>query len=217
MSNVWIFKPLTSSGMVRFPKMSSAKQLEIFKGATQVQMRGKLLGPSMKEDVIASVATNVIAIADDFAPCAMVESPREVVHRMQLLFNSVEDHGVLSLFLRVLKQKGVPALWKSEDSLWRTQYLMDCHSYQTCPFIIITVKQQHQLQDIQSDQIQSEAPNIPIHKIVKVTRQSQSPYHHSHQIVIVFRVESAYVVLLHFKPFLGHTDMPTDIHTDSHV
>ena len=49
---------------------------------------------SMKEDVIAGVATNVIAIADDVAPCAMAESPREVVHRMQLLLNIVEDHGV---------------------------------------------------------------------------------------------------------------------------
>ena len=37
-------QPLTSSGMVKFLKMSSRKQLEIDKGATQVQMSGKLLG-----------------------------------------------------------------------------------------------------------------------------------------------------------------------------
>ena len=48
---------------------------------------------SNKEDFIAGVATNVIVIADDVAPCTMAESPREVIHRMQLLLNIVEVHG----------------------------------------------------------------------------------------------------------------------------
>ena len=35
--------------------------------------------------------TNVIAIADDVAPCTEAATPRDVVHNMQLLLNIVED------------------------------------------------------------------------------------------------------------------------------
>ena len=47
-----------------------------------------------EEDLIAGVATNVIAVADDVAPCAIGETPREALHRMQILLNIVEVHGV---------------------------------------------------------------------------------------------------------------------------
>ena len=46
-----------------------------------------------KDEFIAGVATNVIVIADDVAPCTTAETPREVVHNIQLLLNIVEDHG----------------------------------------------------------------------------------------------------------------------------
>ena len=45
---------------------------------------------SVKEDIIAGSVTNVIAVADDVAPCAIAENPREVIHRMQLLLNVVK-------------------------------------------------------------------------------------------------------------------------------
>ena len=48
---------------------------------------------SHSEDYMANVVTNVIAIADDVAPCAIGDSPREAIHRMQLLLNIVENHG----------------------------------------------------------------------------------------------------------------------------
>ena len=37
-----------------------------------------------KEDTIAGSVTNVIAVADDMAPCAFAENPREVIHRIQV-------------------------------------------------------------------------------------------------------------------------------------
>ena len=48
----------------------------------------------MTEDYIGESETNVIAIADDVAPCATANSPREALHRMQLLLNIVEDREV---------------------------------------------------------------------------------------------------------------------------
>ena len=47
-----------------------------------------------EEDFIADGPTN--AIADNVAPCAMAENQRKVVHRMQLLLNIVEVHGIQS-------------------------------------------------------------------------------------------------------------------------
>ena len=46
-----------------------------------------------EEDLIAGVATNVIAVADDVTPCAIGETPREALYRMQILLNIVEVHG----------------------------------------------------------------------------------------------------------------------------
>ena len=47
----------------------------------------------VEEDIIAGCVTNVIAVADDVAPCASGKTPREAIHRMQLLLNIVEVHG----------------------------------------------------------------------------------------------------------------------------
>ena len=46
------------------------------------------------EVLMACAMTNAIAILDDVAPCAIAENPREAIHRMQLLLNIVEDHGI---------------------------------------------------------------------------------------------------------------------------
>ena len=46
-----------------------------------------------EKDIIAGMKTNVIAIADDVAPCASAETPREALHNMQLLLNIVEEQG----------------------------------------------------------------------------------------------------------------------------
>ena len=47
-------------------------------------------------DTIAGCMTNVIAIADDVAPCAVGAQPRDALHRMQILLNIVEVHGTQS-------------------------------------------------------------------------------------------------------------------------
>ena len=44
-------------------------------------------------DFIAGAVPNVILVADDVVPCAVVETPREAFHRMQILLNIVEVHG----------------------------------------------------------------------------------------------------------------------------
>ena len=49
---------------------------------------------SQSSDYMANLGTNVIAIADDVAPCAAASNPQEVIHRMQLLLNTVEEHGI---------------------------------------------------------------------------------------------------------------------------
>ena len=46
-----------------------------------------------KEDYIAGVPTTVVAVADDVAPSATASSPREAIHKLQLLLNVVETHG----------------------------------------------------------------------------------------------------------------------------
>ena len=49
---------------------------------------------TVADDFIANSATNVIAVADDVAPCAVADNARDAIHRMQLLLNIVEAHGV---------------------------------------------------------------------------------------------------------------------------
>ena len=46
-----------------------------------------------EKDTIAGSITNVIAVADDVAPCAVGDQPRCVLHRMQILLNVVEVHA----------------------------------------------------------------------------------------------------------------------------
>ena len=43
------------------------------------------------EDIIAGTKMNVITIADDVAPCASADTPREALHNMQLLLNIVQE------------------------------------------------------------------------------------------------------------------------------
>ena len=47
----------------------------------------------VEEDLIAGVVENVIAVADDVAPCSTGKTPRDAIHSMQLLLNIVEVHG----------------------------------------------------------------------------------------------------------------------------
>ena len=49
---------------------------------------------AVSEGFIANSATNVITVADDVAPCAVADNARDVLHRMQLLLNIVETHGI---------------------------------------------------------------------------------------------------------------------------
>ena len=84
---------------------------------------------SQKEDYMENVGANVIAIADDVAPCAAADNPRDVIHRMQLLLNIVEDHGIqnhiqfgtdkckLLISARPGKIKAVEALLKEEPGI----------------------------------------------------------------------------------------------------
>ena len=44
-------------------------------------------------DFMAGVPTTVVAVADDVAPSVTASSPREAIHKMQLLLNIVETHG----------------------------------------------------------------------------------------------------------------------------
>jgi hypothetical protein len=70
---------------------------------------------------MANVGANVIAIADDVAPCAAADNPREVIHRMQLLLNIVEDHGTDKCKLLISPQPGkvkaVEALLKKDPGI----------------------------------------------------------------------------------------------------
>ena len=44
-------------------------------------------------DIISGVPTSCVAVADDVAPCATSDHPRDAIHQMQILLNVVEDHG----------------------------------------------------------------------------------------------------------------------------
>ena len=49
---------------------------------------------TVADDFLANSVTNVIAVADDVAPCAIAHDARDVLHRMQILLNIVQTHGV---------------------------------------------------------------------------------------------------------------------------
>ena len=84
---------------------------------------------SVNEDIIAGTVTNVIAVADDVAPCAVADNPRDVIHRMQILLNIVEVHGVqnhmefgkdkceLLIAARPAKLRAVEELLKNEPEI----------------------------------------------------------------------------------------------------
>ena len=84
---------------------------------------------AVKEDFIAGAVTNVIAVADDVAPCAVGETPREALHRMQILLNIVEVHGTqnhmefgkdkceLLIAARPSKLKAVQTLLENEPGI----------------------------------------------------------------------------------------------------
>ena len=42
-------------------------------------------------DFVSGVPTSCVAVADDVAPCATASHPRDAIHQMQLLLNTVED------------------------------------------------------------------------------------------------------------------------------
>ena len=44
-------------------------------------------------DKISGISTSCVAVADDVAPSATGDLPRDVLHNMQLLLHVVEDHG----------------------------------------------------------------------------------------------------------------------------
>ena len=44
-------------------------------------------------DKISGISTSCVAVADDVAPCATADHPRDVLHQMQHLLSVVEDHG----------------------------------------------------------------------------------------------------------------------------
>ena len=48
-------------------------------------------------DTISGIATSCVAVADDVAPCATANHPRDAIHQMQILLNVVEDHGTLHM------------------------------------------------------------------------------------------------------------------------
>ena len=46
-----------------------------------------------EDDFISGVPTTVVAVADDVAPTITANTPREAIHKMQILLNIVETHG----------------------------------------------------------------------------------------------------------------------------
>ena len=44
-------------------------------------------------DKISGISTSCVAVADDVAPCATADHPRDALHSMQDLLSVVEDHG----------------------------------------------------------------------------------------------------------------------------
>ena len=44
-------------------------------------------------DAISGIPTSCVAVADDVAPCATADHPRDAIHQMQIMLNVVEDHG----------------------------------------------------------------------------------------------------------------------------
>ena len=82
-----------------------------------------------ESDMVSNLPTNCITVADDVAPTVTGDSPREALHKLQILLNIVEAHGE-QLFMsfgidkckllisgRQKKIKAVEALLKAEPTL----------------------------------------------------------------------------------------------------
>ena len=82
-----------------------------------------------EDDFLAGVPSTVVAVADDVAPTTTASSPREAIHKMQLLLNIVETHGTqlhmkfgvdkckLLISARPKKLKEVETLLEEEPNL----------------------------------------------------------------------------------------------------
>ena len=82
-----------------------------------------------ERDKISGISTSCVAVADDVAPCATANHPRDTLHQMQLLLNVVEDHGTqlhmkfgaakckLLVKARPPQKKAVQSLLKEESEL----------------------------------------------------------------------------------------------------
>ena len=46
-----------------------------------------------ESDLVSNFPTNCVAVADDVAPTVTADTPREALHKMQILLNIVEAHG----------------------------------------------------------------------------------------------------------------------------
>ena len=57
------------------------------------EMVSQLEQYASEPDTISGIATSCVAVADDVAPCATANHPRDAIHQMQILLNVVEDHG----------------------------------------------------------------------------------------------------------------------------
>ena len=46
-----------------------------------------------ESDMVENLSTNCVTVADDVAPTVTGDSPREALHKLQILLNIVEAHG----------------------------------------------------------------------------------------------------------------------------
>ena len=46
-----------------------------------------------ESDLVSNIPTNCVAVADDVAPTVTGDTPREALHKMQILLNIVQAHG----------------------------------------------------------------------------------------------------------------------------
>ena len=89
----------------------------------------QLENEAFETDKIFGISTSCIAVADDVAPCATSDHPRDALHHMQHLLSVVEDHGTqlhmkfgkdkckLLISGRQKKVKSVEALLQAEPGL----------------------------------------------------------------------------------------------------
>ena len=80
-------------------------------------------------DTISGIKTSCVAVADDVAPCATADHPRDAIHQMQILLNIVEDHGTqlkmkfgtdkckLLISGRNMKTKALSAILEAEPGI----------------------------------------------------------------------------------------------------